>query len=284
MDTKTEALGVLGDEYVATFTKIMESGHVDVYPSETKRSGAFETQPSSEYLPWMLFNYNGYSKDVSTIAHEGGHAVYSQFSVENQIPFYKSPTIFTQEVASTTNELLYYTYKMNHATNDDEKLYYLENLLTMFNGTFFTQMLYAEFEDKMYQTVESGMSLDAEELSDTYMELVDMYYGDTVKQFPDKRYGWATIPHFYYVYYVYQYASSVAYAASIAERISAGEEGAAEDYVSFLKLGGSASPEVLLDTAGINPLEKETYDKAMAHYKSLVDEYERMVEEQIKKN
>lgn len=128
------------------------------------------------------------------------------------------------------------------------------------------------------------MALDAEELSDTYMELVDMYYGDTVKQFPDKRYAWATIQHFYYVYYVYQYASSVAYAASIAERISVGEEDATENYVSFLKLGGSASPEVLLDTAGINPLEKETYDKAMAHYKSLVDEYERMVEEQIKKN
>lgn len=173
---------------------------------------------------------------------------------------------------------------MNHATNDDEKLYYLENLLTMFNSAFFTQMLFAEFEDKMYQTVESGMSLDAEELSDTYMELMELYYGDTLKQFPDKRYGWATIPHFYYVYYVYQYASSVTYVASIAERISSGEEGAAEDYISFLKLGRSACPEVLLGTAGIDPLEKETYDKALAYYKGLVDEYERMVEERIKKN
>lgn len=273
-----EALGVLGEEYIEMFRNIMESGHVDVYPSDTKTTGAFEMQYGEEYLPWLLFNYNGYSDDVSTIAHEMGHAVYDAFASENQMSLYGSPTIFTQEVASTTNELLYYSYKMNQAADDEERLYYLENLLSMFGGTFFIQMLYAEFEDSMYQTVESGLSLDAEELSDKWIELYEQYRGDAIKMYPDFRYQWATVPHFYYVYYVYQYASSVAYASSIAERISTGEEGAVEDYLSFLKLGGSAAPEELLSAAGVDPLEKETYDAALRYFSDLVDEYERLVD------
>ena len=117
-------------------------------------------------------------------------------------------------------------------------MFYLENMLSMFSGTFFLQALYAEFEDAMYQTVESGGALDAEALSDLWTELYQEYRGDTIESFPDSRYGWASIPHFYYNYYVYQYATSVAYAASICERITSGEERAVEDYLAFLKLGG----------------------------------------------
>ena len=271
----TEALGVLGDEYTDTFSEIFESGHVDVYPTDTKTTGAFEIDAGEGYLPWILFNYNGYSSDVSTIAHEGGHAVYSAFTIDNQDEIYEENTIFTHEVASMTNELLYYTYKMEHAGDEEEKLYYLENLLDTFNAAFFRQVMYAEFEDEMYQTVESGMSLDAEALSDRWMELSEQYYGDAVRFFPDNRYSWASIPHFYYDYYVYQYATSVTYAASIVERIH--EEGAVEDYVAFLKLGSSASPVELLDIAGVDPLEQKTYDAALAYYAGLVDEYERLI-------
>ena len=102
----TEALGVLGDEYTDTFSEIFESGHVDVYPTDTKTTGAFEVDAGEGYLPWILFNYNGYSSDVSTIAHEGGHAVYSAFTIDNQDEIYEENTIFTHEVASMTNELL----------------------------------------------------------------------------------------------------------------------------------------------------------------------------------
>ena len=125
-------------------------------------------------------------------------------------------------------------------------MFYLENMLSMFSGTFFLQALYAEFEDAMYQTVESGGVLDAEALSDLWSELYQQYRGDTIESFPDSRYAWASIPHFYYNYYVYQYATSVAYAASICERITGGEERAVEDYLAFLKLGASGSPEELL--------------------------------------
>ena len=274
-----DALSILGDEYIDTFMEIISSGHVDVYPSETKSSGAFETQLSNDYLPWLLFNYMGYSDDVSTIAHEMGHAVYDTFATRNQPMYYSSPTIFTQEVASTTNELLYYTYKMNNAADDEEKLYYLENMLSMFSGTFFTQMWFAEFEDYMYQVVEAGYGLDPEDLGDVWMELTDLYRGDAIIAYPDYRYYWSTIPHLYYVYYVYQYAADVAYAASIAERISQGEEGAVDDYLNFLKLGASASPAELLSVAGIDPLSEETYQYALDYFSNLVDEYERLIKE-----
>lgn len=273
-----DALSVLGGEYIDAFTTILTSGQVDVYPAENKDTGAFETQPCAAYLPWLLFNYNGYSDDISTIAHEGGHAVYSHFSNLNQPAQYRAPTIFTQEVASTTNELLYYNYKMEHAADENEKLYYLENLLSMFSGTFFTQLWYAEFEDFMYRTVESGGALDPEVMGDKCLELLEMYRGDTVTTYPDARYAWASIPHFYNSYYVYQYATSVTYAASIAEGILTGREGAVDDYLAFLKLGRSDSPQVLLAAAGVDPLSKDTYDAAMAYYRGLVDEYERLVD------
>ena len=280
----TEALSILGEEYLDTFMEIIGSGQVDVYPTDTKTTGAFEMQPSWDYLPWVLFNYNGYSDDVSTIAHEMGHAVYSAFATANQPRQYYYPTIFTQEVASTTNELLYYTYKMNHAADEEEKLYYLENILSMFSGTFFIQMWYAEFEDYLYQTIESGSTLDPEKLGDKWEELRKMYRGDSMMAYPDSRYAWADIPHFYYCYYVYQYASSVAYASSIAERILSGEEGAVEEYISFLKLGASGSPQELLSAAGIDPLKEETYQKAVQYFHGLVDEYERLVDEKLAVN
>lgn len=277
VDEVIDALGILGDDYIDHFTKIITSEQIDVYPAANKATGAFENKLSVEYYPWVLFNYKGYSDDISTIAHEMGHAVYDQYATENQPVAYSNPTIFTQEVASTTNELLYYQYKLKNAQSDDEKLFYLENAISMFAGTFFTQMMYSEFEDYMYKVVESGQSLDAEDLGDKWMELLQEYRGDAVTMFPASRYQWAGIPHFYYVYYVYQYSADVAYAASIAERITSGEAGAVDEYLDFLKLGGSAPPVELLSEAGIDPLSDETYDKALEYFKSLVDEYEELV-------
>lgn len=276
-----EALSVLGEEYISYYDRIINSGHVDVYPTDTKLTGAFSFSMGKEFLPFVQFNYLGYSSDVSTIAHELGHAIYSSYSKDNQESIYAEPIIFTQEVASTTNELLYYSYMMEHAATGDERMFYLENMLSMFSGTFFLQALYAEFEDAMYQTVESGGALDAEALSDLWSELYQEYRGDTIESFPDSRYGWASIPHFYYNYYVYQYATSVAYAASICERITNGEERAVEDYLAFLKLGASGSPEELLAIAGVDPLDEETYQRALDFFSEMVDEYERLVDAKL---
>ena len=276
VDEVRAALSVLGEDYIAHYDALVNSSHLDVYPTDTKISGAFSTQVGEEYLPYMLFNYVGYSSDVSTLAHEMGHAIYSRYSSENQIGLYSEPTIFTHEVASTTNELLYYTYKMNNAATEDERLFYLENVLSMFAGTFFVQALYAEFEDAAYQTVEAGDSLDGEALSDLWTELYATYRGDTIKTYPDGRYQWTQVPHFYYNYYVYQYATAVAYADSICQRITSGEEGAVEDYLAFLKLGSSAAPAELLATADVDPLNAETYQRALDFFGGMVDEYEQI--------
>ena len=280
----TEALGILGEEYIETFRSIIESGQVDVYPADNKNNGAFEYAGCYDYLPWVLFNYNGMSRDISTIAHEMGHAVYEAFTTANQPIQYRSPTIFTHEVASTTNELLYYNYKITNAESDEEKLYYLENVLTMFNNTFFNQMLFAEFEDWFYQIVEDGGGLDPEALCEKYAALNDLYLGSEIVRVEESRYRWAEISHFYYVYYVYQYASSVSYAASIAERIMSGGEGAVEDYLAFLKAGRSGDPQTLLAIAGIDPLEKSTYQNALSFYTGLLDEYERLVDAKLAAN
>ena len=168
---------------------------------------------------------------------------------------------------------------MEHAATQDERLFYLEDMLSMFTNTFFVQAWYAEFEDAAYKTVEAGNSLDAEALSDLWFDLVNTYRGGAVVSYPDSRYQWASIPHMYYNYYVYQYATAVAYAASICERISSGEEGAVEDYLAFLKLGGSMAPAELLAVAGIDPLNPETYESALGFFGGLVDEYERLCSE-----
>ena len=281
VDEVTKALGILGEEYIETFRSIIESGQVDVYPSDTKTTGAFEYALSYDFLPWVLFNYNGMYDDISNIAHELGHAVYEALTTANQPVQYRSPTIFTHEVASITNELLYYSYKMQNAQSDDERLYYLENALSRFETNFFTQMFFAEFEDWFYQIVEDGGALDPEAMSEKYAALFDVYDGGEILRVEENKYRWATVPHFYYVYYVYQYASSVCYAASIAERIVNGEEGAVEDYLAFLKAGRSGDPQTLLSIAGIDPLDENTYREGLAFFSGLVDEYERLVDAKL---
>lgn len=271
-----QALSVLGEDYLEHYDRLISSGHLDVYPSDTKTSGAFSMKVGREFLPYLLFNYTGYGEDVSTLAHEMGHAIYSFYAVENQIGCYDDPVVFTQEVASTTNELLYYTYMMEHAQTEDERLYHLENMLNMFRATFFDQTMYAEFEDKAYQTVEAGNSLDGEALSDLWVQILNTYRGDSIKLFDDARYQWTMVPHFYYNYYVYQYATAVTYAASICQRISSGEEGAVEDYLAFLKLGRSKSPQELLAVAKVDPLDSQTYQLALEFFRNLVDEYEQL--------
>ncbi len=278
VDEVTKALSVLGDDYVAHFTKMVNSGQVDVYPTATKKSGAAENTYSMDYLPWVYFNYKGYSDDISTIAHEMGHAVYDMYSVENQYPKYTQPTIFTHEVASTTNELLYYSYMIDNAKDDEEKLYYLDNAINMFTGTFFRQMMYSEFEDYMYDVVENGGSLDAEEMKEKWLELSELYRGDSVEYYQEDGYYWAKVSHYYTPYYVYQYAADIAYAASIAQRITSGDKKALDDYIAFLKLGDSKSPTELLNVAGVDPLSEKTYDDAMEFYKELLDEYEMLIE------
>lgn len=279
VDTVREALRVLGDDYIADYDLLMNSPVNDVYPAEGKSSGAFSTSSSKEFLPFTLFNYVGYPDDVSTIAHELGHSIYSLRALRNQCPEYAEPTTFTHEVASTTNELLYYNYMMQQAADEDERLFYLEKLILTFTSTFFTQTMFAEFEDWMHKQVEAGGGLNGAEVSEKYREIVQLYRGDTCEQPEFSDCYWIDVPHFFYNYYVYQYATSVTYAAAICQRIVSGEEGVVQAYLNFLDLGASASPAELLQAAGVDPLQEASYQLALDFFSGLVDEYERLVSE-----
>lgn len=278
IDEVREALSVLGDDYIACFDELVNSPNLDVYPSDTKEAGAFSMMGEVGTLPYLHFNYLGYASEVTSFAHEIGHSIYSILSDRSQKAINRTPGTFTQEVASTTNEILYYSYKIGHAASDDEKMFYLENLLQLFSGTFFMQAVYAEFEDYCYQTIEQGGALDAETLSGYFRQLFETYRGDSVVLLDEAGDQWAEIPHFYETYYVYQYATSVSYAAIIAQKILDGEPGAVESYKEFLKLGSSARPSELLKSAGADPLDKQTYSQAMDYFSSLVDQYEEMIE------
>lgn len=270
-----DALSVLGDQYLVYYDAMVSSGHIDVYPTDTKTSGAYSLNTDGAGIPYLLLNVYGVPGEAATLAHETGHALYSMQTEEAQDSVYYGIPIFMHEVASTTNEIIYYLYKMDNAKDESERLYYIEECIQMFLGTFFMQALYSEFEDVMYSTVENGGALNAEMLNEAWSSLYDTYRGDTIMRFEGSETQWAGIPHFLGTsYYVYQYATSVTYASAIAQRIMNGEEGAVEDYLTMLHAGASAPPAELLSIAGIDPLEKSTYDSALNFFKSLVDEYE----------
>ena len=284
VDAIMKALAVLGDDYVGAFKEIVETGHLEVYPSETQKSGAFEkTVGVSSVNPYVQLNYSGYAADASNVAHEMGHALYDYFTLHNPAlnGTNNISTIFTQEVASTCNELLYYSYRKDHAETEDEKLFYLENIVRLLNATFFRQCLYAEFEDYMYETVETGGSLDAAAVSEQWFDLTKEYFGDSVTYNEMYRYRWPMIPHFYYGYYVYQYATSITYSSVIARHILSGDETMLKNYRAMLTKGSSETPIELLRGVGIDPTDEAVYQEFAAYYTSILDEYEALIDARL---
>lgn len=267
------AISLWGDEYLATFDKIITSPHIDVYPSDHKQTGAFEYLAGNQTTPFVLYNFDGLESYISTIVHEMGHAVYSEFAAENQNEFNNNPGIFTQEVASTANEIMFYKKMVEEAPTEGEKIYWLEREINLFWDAIYSQCLYSEFEDYCYKTVEAGGSLSANALAEKWLELSATYYGERF-QFPEE-YGidWARIPHMYYNYYVYKYATSLTYASSVCEQVQENGQEEIDRYIEFLKAGGSTDPANLLRIAGIDPLDDATYKAAGAYISGLIDEY-----------
>lgn len=270
------ALSVLGDDYVSVIDEMVKSGHIDVFPSENKSTGAFEIACSdSELLPFVLFNFTGNASDVNDLAHELGHAGYDTFSERNEKLNYTNncPTIFNHEVASTINEIILNYYSVENAVSDEEKLYYIEQIFSVLNGSVIRQIVYTEFEEYLYECVENGYGLDAEDLSDKWIELFTEYYGENVDYPEGFRYYWAGVPHFYYGFYVYKYSTSATYAFIIANDILSGKEGARDNYIEYLESGSSESPCELVKIAGVDPFAEETSEKFIGYYKELVDMY-----------
>ncbi len=274
-----QALSVLGGEYIRKYSSILRSGHVDVYPTKNKQTGAISVPVSQSVRPYLFVNHYGMASTVGDLVHEMGHALYITFCDEHQPGWNSDITIFTHEVAATVNELLLHDYMIKNAKDKEEKLYRLYDVLSTFDIVFFTQIKYEEFEDYAVGLVEDGEALNGADLSRKMNELNMEYYGDAIRYTAQSGNGWTMIPHFYESYYVYSYSTAMIFATSIVRRILAGEEGAVEDYLNFLKAGRSAKPSELLAIAGVDPLKEETYESGMAYFTGLLDEFEKLLEE-----
>lgn len=274
-DKMIETLSILGEDYVQVVTDMVKSGQIDVYPTENKRSGAFMMGSyDMNVMPFILTNFSGSFESLSTLCHEMGHAVYEYKSERNEKNNLSNmfPTTFTHEVASISNEMLLNMQGYKNAKTDEEKAFYLDNIIITNASSVIRQMLYSEFEEYFYGVVEKGEALSAEDMCNKWMELNKEYYGEDVI-FPEGfETRWAAIPHFYYGYYVFKYATSSAYATTIAQRISDGKEGALEGYKEFLTLGSSDSPAKLLKVAGVDPLDKTTYDDFVKTFEGMINE------------
>lgn len=274
-----EAVKPLGKQYVETLKSGFENRWVDKYENKGKRSGAY-SGGCFDSPPYMLLNFSGTLDSVFTMAHEAGHSMHSWFSRKNQ-PYQTSDyKILVAEVASITNEILLGSYLKENSTDDKVIAYLIDSQINDFRTTLFRQTMFAEYELLIHERVESGGSLSSEWLTDTYMGLVKLYHGSAFEfDADDMPIGteWARIPHFYYNFYVYKYATGMASAASIGSRILAGKPDSVKKYLNFLSSGGSKPPLELLKGTGIDLETPVPVNDAMTMLKNLVDQLERMI-------
>ncbi len=269
-----EGLAPLGADYVDELRRGLEAGWVDPFENRGKRSGAYSGGCYDSY-PYILHNFNGTLQAVFTLAHEAGHSMHSLYSRRHQPYHMASYPILLAEVASVTNEILLLRWLLAHATDDSERAALLDHLLTDFRATVFRQTMFAEFERTIHTHVEQGGSLTCDYLNDLYFGLVRDYYGEACSYDGEDRLirlEWGRIPHFYYDFYVYKYATGMASAVAIGSRIAAGDEKALANYRAFLCAGSSKPPLELLKDTGIDLASGEPMSGALAQVLTLVRE------------
>ena len=267
-----DALSVLGDKYVKNLKKAFDEKWIDIYHSKGKRSGAYSSG-NFDVNPYVLLNFEGTLNDVSTLAHELGHSMHTYLSCKNNPYQYSSYEIFVAEVASTVNELLLANYMLKNSKNKDEKLAVINHILDLYKATLYRQTMFAEFEKETHKLREKGEVLTSELLSNTYYNLVKKYFGPNVLCDDLIRYEWARIPHFYYNFYVYKYATGISAASYIVDGILNNKEGALENYINFLKTGGSMYPLDELKIAGVNLNSKSVILSAIKTFEKYLKEF-----------
>lgn len=265
-----EALAPMGEDYRRIFLEGFEKHWIDIYENEGKRSGAYSA--GARVHPYVLLNYKNTLNWEFTLAHEMGHAIHSYLSNKNQPVAYADYVIFVAEVASTCNESLLMQYLLKN-TNDKKRRAYLVNyFLEQFRTTLYRQTMFAEFELMINEKVERGESLTAENLCEMYHQLNVDYYGEDLIVDRELDMEWARIPHFYYDYYVYQYATGFSAAIALSQRILNEGDAAVRDYIGFLSGGCSADPISLLRGAGVDMMDTAAVDDALKMFSSLLDE------------
>ncbi|MBC7088334.1 MAG: oligoendopeptidase F [Tissierellales bacterium] len=271
-----EGLKPLGDEYISIVEGAFKDGWIDVYENKGKRSGAY-SGGSYDTKPYILLNYHERLDDVFTLAHELGHSMHSYYTRENQPYINGNYSIFVAEVASTVNEILLLLDLLNKATNSKEKAYLLNHYLESFRTTVFRQAMFAEFEKSIYEYVEKDNAITADYLNKTYRDLNRLYYGNSIILDDLIDIEWARIPHFYYNFYVYQYATGFCSAVTLANDIYNKKEGSLEKYIEFLKSGNSDYPLNVLKKAGVDMSTNEPLERSLKVFRNLVDEFDKLI-------
>ena len=271
--TVLDALSVLGEDYVELLKTGFSSRWIDVYENRGKRSGAYSSGSARPH-PYVLLNQKDTLDSMFTIAHEMGHALHSWYSCHNQPVNTSDYVIFVAEVASTCNEILLMRYLLNRTKDVKERAYLINHFLDQFKGTIYRQTMFAEFELEMGRMAEAGEALTADALCEKYLALNKLYFGPDMVSDEAIALEWARIPHFFYNYYVYQYATGFSAAAALAERILTLGAPAVADYKRFLSGGCSTDPISLLKIAGVDMSTPEPVNAALKLFGELVDELE----------
>jgi len=270
-----EALRPMGDEYLSILKQGFENRWIDVFENKGKTSGAYSA--GAKVHPFVLLNHKDTLNCAFTLAHEMGHAIHSFYSNTKQPPVYSDYVIFVAEVASTCNEALLMEYMLRKTDNKQEKAYLINYFLEQFRTTLYRQTMFAEFELKINQMTENGEGITADNISDIYYELNRQYFGEDIIIDRDIALEWARIPHFYYNYYVYQYATGYSAAIALSRRILKEGKKAVDDYIRFLSGGCSESPIDLLKIAGVDMSTSEPVNEALYLFSDLITELEELM-------
>jgi len=274
-----EAVAPLGKDYVDALAMGFQNRWVDRYENRGKRSGAYSGGCYDSH-PYILHNFNGTLRSVFTLAHEAGHSMHSLLSRVSQ-PYHMSEyKIIVAEVASTTNEMLLIDLLLKRMDDKQEKAYLLDHLLGTFKSTLIRQTMFAEFEKLIHERVESGHPLTPDYLNSSYYDLTRLYHGDGFAWDDEDDFiatEWSRIPHFYYNFYVYKYATGLSSAIDISSRILSGEPGAIESFIAFLKGGSSRPPLELLKGAGVDLTTPQPVNSALHKMGSTLEKLERIL-------
>lgn len=272
-----KSLEVMGDDYVSSLKKAFSERWIDVYETAGKRSGAYSSGTTFGIHPYVMLNWTDLLNDVFTLAHEMGHNMHSYYTGLTQPYIYANYSIFLAEVASTFNEALLLEYLIKNSSSKEEKLHLLERYLNNITSTFYRQVMFAEFEKTVYEKTEKGEALTPEQLCVIYGSLFQKYWGSAMSVDEEESFTWARVPHFYYNFYVFQYATGMAASETLAHKVKTEGTPAIDRYIEFLKSGSSDYPINVLKKAGVDMNSPEPILAITKKMNSILDELENLL-------